>query len=71
MSLNGKRHCSERAKKLRSILRDHYVREDMTMSVEMLLADVRHLCDQRSIDFNQADKAAYDAYSVDRVEARK
>ena len=71
MSLNGKRHCSERAKKLRSILRDHYVREDMTMSVEMLLADVRHLCDQRSINFAQADKVAHDAYTAERVEARK
>ena len=39
--------------------------------IDGVLADVRHLCDQRSIDFNLADKAAFAAYSTDRVEARK
>lgn len=71
MSLNGKRHCAERAKKLRSILRDHYIRDDLSRSLEMLIADAIHLCDQRSLVFNHVEEKGREAYALDRVEARK
>ena len=71
MTATAKRNISDRAKKLRSILRDHYTRDDMTKSIGDLLEDAMYLCAQRGVSYNtieaEATHRAADAYH----EARK
>lgn len=63
------RATNEHAKKLRSILRDHYIRDDMTASLIGLLADARHLAAQRGLPFDRLDQDALRQFSDARAYA--
>lgn len=56
------RTSSDRAKKLRSVLRTHYTRADIQGSLVELLADARHLARRERIDFRQVELLAYSRY---------
>jgi hypothetical protein len=61
------RATNDRAKKLRSILRDHYTRDDMTVSLTDLLTDARHLATQRGLPFGTLSEAAEIKYAEQRA----
>ncbi len=71
MTATAKRHIADRAKKLRSILRDHYTRDDLTKSISDLLEDAMYLCAQRGINFSVADAEASQRMADAYKEARK
>lgn len=63
------RATNEHAKKLRSILRDHYTRDDMTESLTDLLADARHLATARGLPFDRIEHDAQQRYTDTRAAA--
>jgi hypothetical protein len=63
------RATNEHAKKLRAILRDHYTRDDMSVSLTELLADARHLAAQRGLPFERLELDAQKRFQEARAEA--
>jgi hypothetical protein len=45
-------------------------REDYQTAIVYLLANVRHFCDGKRIEFHQADKSAHRHYTAEVVQAR-
>jgi hypothetical protein len=66
-----KRFMSTRAKKLRSILRDHYTREDLSESLIEVLEDARYLCKQRGLSFSALNTVAGNRAFTTTEESKK
>ena len=71
MTATAKRTISERAKKLRSVLRDHYTRDDLTKSLSDLIEDAMYLCAQRGMNYSALDAEAAGRTAQMYKEARK
>lgn len=61
-------HENRRARKIRNALvaGGHEGASDWKATITDALADLRHLCDSRNLDFGELDHVAYDHYSTER-----